>query len=153
MNAKIFSLMMLLAGAPAFAQAAPSSGAAVESSSSDARLEARMDKLSQRLGLDPAESAAVRATFTKYHAQLAPLRQNAIQTRQALRAELGKATPDEARISQLTDQLASQKQQMQAVHKQKMQELRGELSPSQFARLMTGRHQFGRRSHHRYDKS
>jgi Spy/CpxP family protein refolding chaperone len=146
MNTKIFSLMMLLAGVPAFAQTAPSNGAAVESS--DARISARMDKLTQRLGLTPAEGAAVRATFTKYHAQLAPLWQSAKQTRQTLRDELAKPTPDEAKVSQLTDQLVGQKQQLHAVNKQKMQELRSELSPSQFARLVAGRHEFGRRFHH-----
>ena len=152
MNTKIVSLMMLLAGAPVFAQEAPSSGAAV-AQSSDARLQARMDKLTARLGLDPAESAAVKATFTKYHAQLAPLRQTAMLTRKALKDELARATPDEARVSQLTDQLSSQRQQLRSVNVQKMQELRSELSPSQFAKLVTSHRAFGRRFHQGHDKS
>ena len=141
MNGKILSMMLLIAGAPAFAHEA--GGQADE-----ARMEQRMERLSEKLGLDKSEQVAVRATFEKFRAQLEPLRKQAFETRSALREELAKKSPNEQRVSQLTDQLAQTRQQMRVIEGQRMQELRGELTPSQFAKLQLHRRGFGRRLHH-----
>lgn len=139
MNGKIVSMMLLFAGAPAFAH---------EGATDEGRFEQRMERLSEKLGLDKAEQVAVRATMEKFLAQLQPLRKQAFETRRALREALAQKTPDERKVSQLTDQLAQARQQMRAIEAQRMQELRGELTPSQFAKLQLHQRRAGRRFHH-----
>jgi Spy/CpxP family protein refolding chaperone len=132
MKRALAPLLFLLAGAPAFAQpAAPAH---------EARHEARFGKLTAKLGLDEAAAARVKATFEKYRAQTAPLRTQMHETRTALEAELANAQPNQQRISQLTDQLTRNRQEMQAVHAKKSAELKSQLTPSQYARLMLSRH-------------
>jgi|SRR5581483_6449740 len=143
MNGKILSMMLLLAGAPAFAQEAPADQPAGE-----ARFDRHMERLSEKLGLDKTEQVAVRATMEKFRAQLRPLREQAFKARHSLREELASKSPDEQKVSQLTDKLASARQQMRAIEAQRMQELRGELTPSQFAKLQLHQRRFGRRFHH-----
>jgi Spy/CpxP family protein refolding chaperone len=141
MNGKILSMMLLLAGAPAFAQTTPADGG-------EARIDRRMEKLSEQLGLDKTEQVAVRATMEKFHAQLSPLREQAWKARHSLREELQSKSPDEQKVSQLTDKLASARKQMRVIEAKRMEELRGELTPSQFAKLQLHERRFGRRFHH-----
>jgi Spy/CpxP family protein refolding chaperone len=140
----LIPLMLVLGGAPAFAQTV-----------TDARVEARhengerrFERLTSRLGLDAATAAKVRATFEKYRGEAQPARQTMWQSRRALKDELAAASPDQARVAQLTDQLAGARAQLQAIHTQRMAELKSELTPSQYAKLIVERHGFGRRMHH-----
>ena len=106
----------------------------------------RMDRLSSKLGLDAEAKAKVEQTFERYRSQMQPLREDARSTREALKAELASARPDEARISTLTAQLQNDRRQLMTVGQQRSAELKTELTPSQYAKLMLARHHhFGRR--------
>jgi Spy/CpxP family protein refolding chaperone len=142
MNKMMVGLMLLLSGASAFAQSAPTTETRGEMR---AQMRERMlDRLVARLGLDEAGAAQLKATFVKYGEQLKPLRKNARQTSESLRAAV--AANDTARVTQLTDQLTADRQQMRAIHESRTAELRKQLTPEQFAKLIAFRSQgrFGR---------
>jgi Spy/CpxP family protein refolding chaperone len=108
--------------------------------------EGRFDRLSSRLGLDADSKAKVEATIERYRAQMLPLRKDARRTREALRAELVSGHPNEGRVSSLTTQLQGDRRQLMQVKQQRANELKSELTPSQYARLMLGhRHRNGSR--------
>ena len=139
MNKMMAGLMLLLSGASAFAQSAPTT-----ESRGEIRAEMRerkLDRLVARLGLDEAGAAQLKATFAKYGEQLRPLRQTARQTSEALRDAV--AAKDTARVTQLTDQLSAERQQMRVIHEARTAELRKQLTPEQFAKLVSF-HRFGR---------
>jgi Spy/CpxP family protein refolding chaperone len=122
-------VMLLLGAAPAFA--APGQGQNL-----------------QNLGLTPDAQAQVQATRTKYRDQLNPLFQDMKATHQSMRTELQKSSPDDATLSQLTDKLQSDRQQMMSIRQQQNAELRKELTPTQYAKLMMARARFfGRHMH------
>jgi len=117
-------MLMLGAAAPAFAQ--PRNGNAT---------------------LDPDLRAKVMAVSAKFRDQAKPIWQDARATRESLKSELAKAQPDDATLVQLEDRLASDRQQMAALHQQKQAELKKELSPRQYAQLVLSRPRFGHRMH------
>ena len=117
-------MLMLGAAAPAFAQ--PEGGGAQ---------------------LDPALRAKVQAMMSGVRDQAKPIWQDARTTREALKAEMQKAQPDDATLVQLEDRLASDRQQLQALRADKQAELKKQLSPKEYAQLMLARHHFGRRFH------
>jgi Spy/CpxP family protein refolding chaperone len=152
MKTMTFGLMMLLASAPAFAQGTSGADPAARAEMREQFQQKRLESLSAKLGLDAAGTQALKATFTKYQAQLKPLRQDSWQTRQALKQELAQSQPDQARVSQLTDQLTSNRQKMGAIMQQRQAELRSQLTPEQYGKLLTSHHGFGRggHGHHRF---
>ena len=91
-------------------------------------------------GLDDAAKVKVQQTFEKYRSQIQPLRQDLKQTRLALREQLDSGSPDEGKVSALTTQLQSDRRQMMTIAQKRADELKGELTPSQYARLMMARH-------------
>ena len=117
-------MLMLGAAAPAFAQ----------SSQPNAQL-------------DPDLRAKVMAVSSRFRDQAKPVWQDARATRESLKAELQKAQPDDATLTQLEDRLASDRQQMQALHAQNQAELKKELTPKQYAQLMLRHRRFGRGFH------
>jgi Spy/CpxP family protein refolding chaperone len=145
MNRMMIPLMLLLGGAPALAQ--PVANARIEARHEMG--EKRLERMTARLGLDAESAARVRATFEKYRAELAPVRQTLWTTRTALKAELAAPQPDSAKLSQLTDQLASARSDMQAIHARKIAELKSELTPRQFAELVVARQGRGMHGHGR----
>ena len=110
-----------------------------------ARFEARMDRMAQRLGLDAQGKAAVQATFSRYRTQMKPVWQDMRATRQALKAELA-GGKDPSKLSSLTAQLTSDRGKLAALQQSKMGELQSELTPAQYAQLVVSRH--GRRFGH-----
>jgi len=116
-------MLMLGAAAPAFAQSQPNAQ------------------------VDPDLRAKVEVVSARFRDQAKPLWQDARATRESLKAELQKAQPDDATLVQLEDRLASDRQQMQALHAQKQAELKKELTPKQYAQLMLSHPRFGRRFH------
>jgi Spy/CpxP family protein refolding chaperone len=135
--------MLLLGAAPAFAQPDPTA----TQQAKQERVDARIDSLGARLGLDDASLGRFRDTVERFASQLKPLRQDLFATRQTLRDEMQKAQPDDGKVTQLTDRLASDRQQMQSLQVQKMAELRRELSPEQYAKLVLAHQRFGRHMH------
>lgn len=85
----------------------------------------------------------VRATF---HAQIMPIAKDARATRQALRAELAKAEPDDATLSQLEQRLADDRTQMQALHAQTQADLEQQLTPRELGEIMLDPPRFGHRA-------
>ncbi len=141
----LIALFGILGAAPAFAQ--PATGAPVDH---DGERGARGERLVDKLGLDAAAAAKVRATFDKYRGELEPLRSDARKTRQALAAEVASAQPDAAKLTSLTDELGSDRQQMMSLAQERAAELKSELTPVQYAKLVLAQHRFGRRfGHHR----
>jgi Spy/CpxP family protein refolding chaperone len=143
-------ILMLLAGAPAFAQ----TQAAPATATSDARAQQRQQfvdqelaQLTTKLGLSGDGANQLKQTFAKYRGQLQPLRQSTGQTAQALRQELAAAKPDSTRLSQLSDQLVANRQQMQSIEQQRTTELKAQLTPEQFAQLLMSRREMGREMH------
>jgi Spy/CpxP family protein refolding chaperone len=78
-----------------------------------------------------------------------PLRKTMWESRRALKDELASAKPDNARIAQLTDELAGTRSQMQSIHAQRQAELKSELTPQQYAQLLVSRHGRGMHRHGR----
>ena len=97
--------------------------------------------------VDPELRAKVQAVSAQFRDQVKPLWQDARATRESLRAELAKAQPDDATLTQLEDRLASDRQQLMALHGQRQAELKKELTPKQYAELMLRHPRFGRRMH------
>ncbi|MCU1277833.1 MAG: hypothetical protein JWM53_1379 [bacterium] len=143
MKRLLIPTMLLRGAAPAFAQTDPAAAQQVKQETIDARV----DAFGAKLGLDANALGRFRATVERYGSQLKPLRQDAFATRRTLRDEMGKAQPDDAKLAQLTDHLASDRQQMQSLQSQKMAELKRELTPQQYAKLMMSRPRFGRHGH------
>jgi hypothetical protein len=137
---------MLLLGAPAFAQ---TSDAVDRQAQVHMAVEAEMSQLVAKLGLDSAGAAALKQTFAKYRAQMQPVRQDLWQSVKAMRQELASAKPDTARLSQLEDQVAGDRQKMQAIETARAAELRQQLTPVQYAQLIVSRRAFGRELRHR----
>lgn len=146
-------ILMLLAGAPAFAQTQATT-AAGSSDASDSRAQQRQQfvdqeiaQLTTKLGLSADGANQLKQTFAKYRAQLQPLRQSQWQTGKALRTELASARPDSSKLSQLNDQLIANRQQMQSIEQQRTSELKTQLTPEQFSQLLLSHHQMGREMH------
>jgi Spy/CpxP family protein refolding chaperone len=138
--------MLLLAGAPAFAQAGAASD--VPSPAQQERIESHIDRLAAKLNLDAASTARLKATLERYHAQLGPLFQQQFQTRRALKEELAAPQPNASKLSQLTDQLTANREEIQAIEARKSAELKQQLTPQQYAQLVVSRHEMmGRRFH------
>ncbi|HEX8951975.1 MAG TPA: hypothetical protein VF945_09025 [Polyangia bacterium] len=97
--------------------------------------------------LDPDLRAKVEVVSARFRDQAKPLWQDARATRESLKTELQKAQPDDGTLVRLEDRLASDRQQMQALHAQQQAELKKELSPRQYAQLVLSRPRFGRRMH------
>jgi Spy/CpxP family protein refolding chaperone len=157
MRKMMLPLMMLLASAPAFAQSGGDAGATVSAERRQAfqqKMDERVSALAAKLGLDAAGTAALRQTFTRYQAQLAPLRRDSWQTRKALKQELANPQPDRAKLQQLADELTSNRQKMAAINDQRLADLRSQLTPEQYAKLVASRpmggrmHHWGRGGHH-----
>jgi Spy/CpxP family protein refolding chaperone len=140
---KIVPLLLLLGGAPAFAQTVAPSQAEARQQIVDREL----DQLTAKLGLDAAGAARFRQTFARYQSQLAPLRQEQFQTRRALKDELAKPQPDASRLQQLTDTLSSNRQRMESIEAQRRAELKQELTPQQYAQLVVSRREVMRDLH------
>jgi Spy/CpxP family protein refolding chaperone len=79
-----------------------------------------------------------------------PLRKDAFETREELGRELSVATPNRARITELTDRMLRDRREMRSLEEHRMSELRSQLTPEQYARLIVsheGRGHHGRRMH------
>jgi Spy/CpxP family protein refolding chaperone len=145
MNRLLIPVMLLLGAAPAFAQ---TTDPAATQQAKQEMIGARLDAMGARLGLDAAGMTQFRATVERFASQTKPLRQDLFATRRSLKDELAKPQPNPATVTQLTDRLSTDRQQMQTLQTQKMAELRRELTPEQYAKLVMARgHFFGRHGH------
>ena len=145
MKRLLIPALLFLGAAPAFAQ----TDATASTQARHERMEARLDTFGARLGLDADALAGFRATLERYHGQMKPLRADARQARQSLRDELASAQPDAGRVTQLTERLERDRQQMQSLRAQQMAELKRELTPQQYAKLLLRRPHMGRHMHGR----
>jgi len=143
----LMGLLTLFTAAPLLAHAEPVAPAG------ESREEMRIDRLAGKLGLDAAGEAKLEQTFQKFRSQMAPIRQDLRSTRESLRAELSSAQPDESKVSALTTRLQGDRQQMLAVAQQRSAELKSELTPSQYAKLVLSARHFGRRGMHKQHES
>jgi|GEM_PF-2757983 len=82
-----------------------------------------------------------------------PLHHDARLTEQTLREELASGHADQAKVKQLTDQLSADRQQLQTIRAARMAEVKSQLTPEQYATLMTMKHGHGRHGHHHRDQA
>jgi hypothetical protein len=129
---RIMMMVMVLASAPALAHPGSRSGAGQPGVVGEERFELRLS----RAGVDPTAVANLRPDLVKYAQELAPLKQNAWQTRRALNEALSNPQPDEAAITRLTEQLSTDREQMRQLRAQEMDLVRRQLTPEQYARLL-----------------
>jgi len=99
-----------------------------------------VERVSARVGLDAEAAARLDATFQKFRAQAQPVRQDAHQTARALREELRMGRADEAKVTQLTAQLAADRQKLRAIHTARLAEVQKDLTPVQYAKLLMLHH-------------
>jgi Skp family chaperone for outer membrane proteins len=144
----MLSLLGLLTAGSAMAQTTAPTASPVNVETRQQKMEARLDKLAARLGLDAQGKAALESTFARYREQMQPVRQDVRQTRQALRAEL-RGAKDAKRLASLTAQLSSDRQKLQSLRAAKMSALQQQLTPAQYAQLVVSRHKGRHFSHQR----
>jgi Spy/CpxP family protein refolding chaperone len=131
-------LMGLLTAGVAMAQ--ETNAPATNVANHQARMEARMDKLAAKLGLDAQGKATVESTFTRYRSQMKPVWQDMKQTRASLESELAGAK-DANKLSSLTAQLTGDRQKLASLRQAQMSELQKELTPAQYAQFVVSRHE------------
>lgn len=136
MKKLILPVMMLLAGAPAFAQSTTAATNGAPTAAQRQQFAAQMQaNLASKLSLTPDESSRLQATFTKYRSQMQPVHQQMRTVAQQIEQELAKPAPDQGRLTQLTDQLVQARQQLRTIEDARTAELKGQLTPQQFAQL------------------
>jgi Spy/CpxP family protein refolding chaperone len=146
MRKTIVPLMLLLAGTPALAQ--EHGGSTVSPEQRQELFNDEMSQMASTLGLDSAASARFKATLQKYRGQAAPIGKDLHATFQALKQEMASPQPGPNRLTQLADQLTSDRQKLQAIDAQRLSELRQQLTPQQYAQLLLKRRAFGRDMRH-----
>lgn len=136
MKRTMLAMMMvggLLLAPPALAQPLPQRRAQVRQQITDYMLQ----QLTQELGLDAGTEARVREVWMRYQQQIAGVHRDMGTTMKELRALLATPQPDPGRALQLADRIVRDRQQVQQLEIQRTGELRGVLSPVQFARGVT----------------
>jgi Heavy-metal resistance len=147
MNKLMIPLFTLMMAGTAVAQTNPGAAAPAATSRAAIRQEVRsqeMDALVARLGLDASAAANLRTTFARYGAQVAPLRKDARVTRHALKEELKSGSPDQGRVSSLTAQLMNDRAQLRTIQSARLEAVKAQLTPTQFAQLIVSRREMGR---------
>jgi Spy/CpxP family protein refolding chaperone len=109
--------------------------------------------LAAELGLDAAATAKLRDTFLKHRDQMMALRKTSWETRQALEQQLASERPDQRQVVQLTDQLTRNRQEMHTIRAKQMAELKQQLTPEQYARLILSRHHRGHHGKRHHDSA
>ena len=99
------------------------------------------------VAVTPETQQKIEAARAQFRGEGKPIFEDMRATRQALAAEMQKAQPDDGKLVQLENQLASDRQQMQALHAKQQAALKSQLSPKEYAQLMLSRKHFGRRHH------
>jgi Spy/CpxP family protein refolding chaperone len=144
-------LMLLLTGSPALAESTPPTGApaAGEPTAAEKKqiIDNEMRQMASKLGLSSSETTQFMQTQQKYYSQMEPLWQDAKQAEQSLKAELAKPQPDPKRLSQLSDQMTGDHQKLGALQTQRMADLKHQLTPEQYAKLLVSRREMGREIH------
>lgn len=135
---KRMCLAMLMAGGiglaqPALAQPLPQRRAQVRQQITDYMLQ----QVTQELALDPATAQRVREVWQRYQQQIAAVHRDMGATMKELKALLAEPQPDPGRALQLADRVVRDRQQVQQLELQRTGELRGVLTPLQFARGVT----------------
>jgi hypothetical protein len=144
MMKKIVLPLMMLVAAPVFAQTVDNGDVqAQRQAQRQQRMDQHMNELVAKLGLDSAGAAKLKQTLVKYHTMAQPVRKELWQTFKAMRGE-----SDEGRLSQLRDTVDADKQKLAAIRTARENELRQQLTPSQFEQLEASRRAaFGRGMH------
>lgn len=92
--------------------------------------------LVQELALDATTAQRVRDLWDRYQDQIAGVRREMNMATKELQAQLAAVDADNARLQQLSDLILSDRQKVQALEMQRIRELRGLLTPAQFAKAI-----------------
>lgn len=92
--------------------------------------------LVQELALDAATAQRVHDLWDRYQDQIAGVRREMGMATKELQAQLAAVDTDNARLQQLSDLILSDRQKVQALEMQRIRELRGLLTPAQFAKAI-----------------
>ncbi|HEX9103193.1 MAG TPA: periplasmic heavy metal sensor [Polyangia bacterium] len=132
------TLSMILVGAtlslslPALAQPDLQKRAAVRRQATDLM----MQRLTQELALDAPAQAQVRAIWDRYEAQIEGVRKEQWMAMKELKAQLAAPSPDNARLTQLSDLVFNDRAKVEAHDHQRVGEFRRVLTPVQFAKAI-----------------
>ena len=149
MKRMIFPVMALLAGAPALARAAaPVAGTPGEASECPGFAGGHAEHMASKLGLDPTAKAKFEETNQKYFGQMKPVWQDVKQKDEALKAELAKPKPDESQLTKLSDGITSDREKIASLEQDRLNALKSELTPEQYAKLLVTQHEMAGRFHH-----
>ncbi|HEX2691652.1 MAG TPA: periplasmic heavy metal sensor [Kofleriaceae bacterium] len=98
-----------------------------------------------RAPLAPEVKQTLRDTRARFAPQIAPIKRDLRDARQALRDELARPQPSDATLRQLEDRMIADRQRLAQLHAQADAELRARLSPRDYARVLMKR---AARMHH-----
>ncbi len=95
-----------------------------------------MQRLTQELALDPATQAQLRQSWDRTQSQIEGVRKEMWLAMKELRAQLQSPTPDNARLSQLSDVVVNDRAKVEQLEQQRIAEWRRILTPAQFAKAV-----------------
>jgi Spy/CpxP family protein refolding chaperone len=107
-----------------------------------------MQRLTQELALDPPATAQVRQMWERYQQQIEGVHKEMWMAMKELKAQLGAPTPDNARLTQLSDLVFNDRLKVEELDHQRVCELRRVLTPVQFAKAIVVSPQIKRQVQH-----
>ncbi len=135
MKRALFTILLgatLALSLPALAQPAAAKRAQVRQQVTDFM----MQRLTQELGLDAAGTAQMRAIWDRYQTQIEGVRKEMWMAMKELKAQLAAPTPDNARLTQLSDLIHNDRLKVEELDHQRIGDFRRMLTPVQFAKAI-----------------
>ncbi len=125
-------IVLLAVSGPALAQPDVQKRAQVQQQATDLM----MQRLTQELQLDAATQAQVRQIWERTQTQIQGVRKEMWLAMKELKAQLQSPTPDNARLTQLSDLVFNDRVKVEQLDQQRIGELRRVLTPVQFAKAI-----------------
>jgi hypothetical protein len=98
----------------------------------------RLQALVETVGADPETARRVQGAWHGAQMKIRPVRKQVQAMLQDLAQAAAQPSPDEARIRDLSDRVIELRRQIRDLEDARQQEVRHILSPTQFAKLLTG---------------
>ncbi len=95
-----------------------------------------LTQLQRQLALDAPTMQRVRDIWQRYQAQIDGVHQELGMAMRELKAQLAAPQPDDARLTQLSDLVLSDRLKAQEIDTQRIRELKRALTPAQFAKAI-----------------
>jgi hypothetical protein len=130
--------MMMLAGALALTTPAAAQGPLAQKRAAVRQqvMQYMMQQLTQELALDASAAARVREIWERYQQQIDGVHREQGMIFKELKSQLAAPTPDNARLTQLSDLAFANRQKAESLDLQRVGEFKRMLTPPQFAKLI-----------------